>query len=209
MFRDVFLEVTKRLDEYYERREKAIKISRDLLRLAREIINNVHNKDFDRAHQLLLRANDIVEQINSIGKEDPRIIFSGFWTDVTKELAEAAIFKHVMERKLLGRQSKLPSPGDLKISDEAWILGLCEVAGEIKREILLAVRDNNFSLAKGLLSALGEIYSLVSNLAYPHSVLPGIKSRVDYVRNILVASEELVIRMEHEAKVLENLRSKM
>ena len=205
MIKETFVRVKEVLDRYYETREEVIKLVRELLGYSREIVQYVHQKQFDRAIALLDKACRVVKQVNNIGRIEPRVRYSGLWLDTSKEYAEAVIFLNILKAILGNTEVQVPFPEDLGISEEAWILGLCEVAGELKREILLAARENNFALARRILLIIDEIYSCVSSLSYPSAIIPGIKSKVDYVRAILVSSEELIFRLEKEHELLEKM----
>ncbi len=205
MIKETFVRVKEVLDRYYETREEVIKLVRELLGYSREIVQYVHQKQFDHAIALLDKACRVVKQVNNIGRIEPRVRYSGLWLDTSKEYAEAVIFLNILKAILGNTEVQVPFPEDLGISEEAWILGLCEVAGELKREILLAARENNFALARRILLIIDEIYSCVSSLSYPSAIIPGIKSKVDYVRAILVSSEELIFRLEKEHELLEKM----
>ena len=205
MIKETFVRVKEVLDRYYETREEVIKLVRELLGYSREIVQYVHQKQFDRAIALVDKAYRVVKQVNNIGRIEPRVRYSGLWLDTSKEYAEAVIFLNILKAILGNTEVQVPFPEDLGISEEAWILGLCEVAGELKREILLAARENNFALARRILLIIDEIYSCVSSLSYPSAIIPGIKSKVDYVRAILVSSEELIFRLEKEHELLEKM----
>lgn len=205
MIKETFVRVKEVLDRYYETREEVIKLVRELLGYSREIVQYVHQKQFDRAIALVDKACRVVKQVNNIGRIEPRVRYSGLWLDTSKEYAEAVIFLNILKAILGNTEVQVPFPEDLGISEEAWILGLCEVAGELKREILLAARENNFALARRILLIIDEIYSCVSSLSYPSAIIPGIKSKVDYVRAILVSSEELIFRLEKEHELLEKM----
>jgi len=205
MIKETFVRVKEVLDRYYETREEVIKLVRELLGYSREIVQYVHQKQFDHAIALLDKACRVVKQVNNIGRIEPRVRYSGLWLDTSKEYAEAVIFLNILKAILGNTEVQVPFPEDLGISEEAWILGLCEVAGELKREILLAARENNFALARRILLIIDEIYSCASSLSYPSAIIPGIKSKIDYVRAILVSSEELIFRLEKEHELLEKM----
>lgn len=198
MFEEIFEKIRARLDYLYEKREFALKLSRDMLKYLRESMRLAHNKQLKESIAQLNKAKFVMDKIKEVCKAEPRITYSGFWLDVSKEYAETAIFLWILKRCYLNKDESLPTPEKLEVSDEAWILGLCEVVGELKREILTLARRHEFEQAFIFLNIVDEIYMLVSQLSYPSSIIPNLKARIDYVRAILVSAEELLIKLHNE-----------
>lgn len=199
--KSIFSRIKKKLDKYYIMREEAIKLQRDLLRVSREAIQLIHNGKIRRAEEILTEGKELINRINFMGKEEPRIIYSGAWIDASKEYCEALLLLFVVREKGKLENISIPSPDDLGVLEEAWILGLAEVTGELKREILLALNAEKIDLAQAYLNVIKEIYGMISKLAYPGAIIPGIKSKVDYVRSIMLSSEEIIIRFRHEIEL--------
>ena len=198
MLEDVFRRIQRKLYRYFESREGLIREARDVLRFSRESIQLIHQKKYEEAWESLGRAKSLIKKLNEEKLKDPRLKYSGFWLDVSKEFAEAyltfVIVSNVLERK----QLEIPDPEALGILEEAWVLGLCETAGELKREIFMAIESNDFKKARKLLGIINEIYGLVSSLLLPNAIIPNLKARVDYLRSILISSEETLLRLEKE-----------
>lgn len=205
MLEKVFKDVQSKLYDYFELRESLIKESRDIIRLSREAIQFIHHKEYDKAKKLLDKAQSIIRDLNEDELKNPRLKYSGFWLDTTKEFAEAYLTFVIISDILEGKSLKIPTPETLGILEEAWVLGLCEAAGEVKREIFMLIEKNDFKKARKLLGIISEIYGLVSSLLLPNAIIPGLKAKVDYLRSILVSSEELLVRLEKEYEFLENI----
>jgi len=202
MLEKTFKDVQRRLHNYFELRESLIKESRDIIRLSREAIQLIHQKEYDMAKKLLDNAQSAIRRLNEDKLKHPRLKYSGFWLDISKEFAEAYLTFVIISNILEEKNLKIPDPETLGILEEAWILGLCEVAGEIKREIFMLIEKNNFEKARKLLGIISEIYGLVSSLLLPNAIIPGLKAKVDYLRSILISSEEILIRLEKEYEFL-------
>ncbi len=205
MLEKIFDAVRNKLNSYFEQREDLIKESRYILRLSREAIQMTHKGNYIRAYELIIKAKNLVKKLGNEKIRDPRLRFSGFWLDITKEFAEAFFLYVFVSNIVRGENLSVPDPRELGILEEAWVLGLCEAAGELKREMLILAGKNDFRNAKRLLEVTREIYGLVSSLVLPNAVIPGLKSKIDYLRSILISSEELLLRLEKEYDLIQKL----
>lgn len=199
MLEKVFNIVRDRLYRYFEAREELIKMSREIVRSSREAIQLIHKGLFNEARKLIISARNILRSIALERLSDPRLKYSGFWIDVTKEFVEAYLLFIFMDHITGNKEEiEIPFPEELDVSEESWVLGLSETAGELKREMLLLIERNDFDRAKKILEMIREIYGLVSSLLLPNAVIPGLKSKIDYLRAILISSEEMFLRLKKE-----------
>jgi len=207
LFREAFEEVKRKIERYNEKREIMIKKLRDVLRLSREAISKIHMGRRKEAESLLLESKNIIDEIHALAKEEPKLIFSGIFIDIAKEFVEAVLLLQIINRLANKTDIPIPSSNNLGVPDEAWILGLCEVTGELKREILIALGKQDISLSYKLLNVIREIYDLVASLSFPGSIIPHLKAKIDYVRSILISSEELIVRLKSEREILRELKN--
>ena len=108
-------------------REQALPASREVIRFSANAIRAVHRGEFEEARQLLDRAAQRLKDTEAIREENPEIYFAGFMIDARKEYTEA----HVTLAVLSGQ--KLPKPQDLGVEPSAFLNGMAEVIGEVRR----------------------------------------------------------------------------
>ena len=115
-------------------RETALTASRTLIRMSANAIRAVHRHDLDRARQLLAEARAIRDEAVLALKGHPDIEYAGFLHDAQKEFAEASA-----TLALLG-EGRLPAPEDLGVEYAAYLNGIAEAVGELRRYLLDRLR---------------------------------------------------------------------
>jgi translin len=79
----------------------------------------------------------------------------------------------------------LPSPLELSVAPAAFLNGLAEAAGELRRYVLDRLRRGDTERCEILLQAMDDIYSLLITLDYPDALTGGLRRTTDITRGIL------------------------
>lgn len=197
-------EVKDRLDSYLALREEGIKQSRTVIERSRKLIVEIHNRadSIKKSKEKLLEA---FHRVQKKMKEDPRLKYAGFWRHAMQELTEAITLYDLITSLLRQEKPQLPAPHEIGVTDKAFILGLADVPGELKREVLHYIKDEDFKNAEKLLGFIDTIYQKLMKFDYPHSVLPGFKKKRDVTRQISLSTHETLIKSEKEAKLRQSL----
>ncbi|MHA1590802.1 MAG: hypothetical protein ACTSVA_09450 [Candidatus Njordarchaeales archaeon] len=196
-FSNIMKKVISHLEKIFNEREILIRECRKVFPMIRDVFKYAHRRELEKAFERIQEATKKIEEIAEFVSNRKELISSGIWTDLEREYVEAMIFLQIL-RKCLDKEETddILSPWALKVEITSWILGLCEVAGELKRQILLSVHNEEFDVAWCFLRWIRKIYEEVSKLSFPSSIIPNLKAKVDYVRNMLISSEEILIRVE-------------
>jgi translin len=99
--------------------------------------------------------------------------------DAQKELAEGNITMALVTGK------DLPGPEELGVDAAAYLNGLGEAVGELRRYLLDDVRRGDFSRGEELLFAMDEVYSILVTMDFPDAVTGGLRRITDVVRGVL------------------------
>jgi translin len=67
----------------------------------------------------------------------------------------------------------------------AWLNGLSEVIGELRRYILDLLRRGDYDRCEGLLSQMDDMYSLLVTIDYPDAITGNLRRATDVARSIL------------------------
>jgi len=167
------------LDAKHKAREQALPLTREVVRLSANAIRNVHRGNFDAADELLAKAKANLEHTEA-GLQDHRDIFyAGFVHDAQKEFAEA----HTTLALIAGRP--LPTPDALGVMGAAYLNGIGETVGELRRHLLDALRSGDIQHCEEALDAMGDIYGVLVTMDYPEAVTAGLRRTADAMRGIL------------------------
>ena len=162
-----------------EYRDEILKIQRELIRCASLSISALHRGEFDRAYEILKSADGVIEEKRPVFDLCPELYFSGYFLDAQKELAEA----HIAYALITG--NPLPDPDDLKIEYSAYVNGMGEAIGEIRRYILDKMRSDSFENGEAFLDMMEELYCLLISLDYPDAITRGLRRTADIARSII------------------------
>jgi translin len=162
-----------------EAREKALRSCRQVIRYSADAIRAVHRQEHDKARQLLDAARALLEELNRNLAEHGRLLYSGFVHDAHKEFAEGNITLAL----IVG--GDLPTPDELGVSNVAYLDGLGESVGELRRYILDSLRRGDFSRCEELLTIMDEIYGILITMDFPELLAHGLRRTTDAVRGVV------------------------
>lgn len=171
--------VREHLDAKHQAREQALALSRDVVRLSANAIRSVHRKEFGPARDLLDQARNNLAEIESALAGQADIMHAGYVHDAQKEFAEANTTLALIAGELL------PTPADLKITGAAYLNGIGETIGELRRHLLDELRAGDLERCEEALAAMGDIYDMLMTMDYPEAVTSGLRRTSDAMRGIL------------------------
>lgn len=161
-------------------REKALRLCREIIRHSANAIRIVHRREYAEAKQLLQSASALIQELNqAITNNQKDLLYAGFIHDAQKEFAEASVTLSIINSELL------PSPEKLQISYPAYLNGIGEATGELRRYLLDSLRQNDFSRCEELLSTMDDIYAILVTMDFPDAITYGLRRTTDNVRGIL------------------------
>jgi len=174
-------------------REKALPLCREVIRHCSNAIRAVHRQEFDQAKELLQSARNLVNQAKEAIAGYNELSNTGFLRDAQKEFAEGSITLALVT----GNQP--PTPDELGIDFSAYLNGLGEAVGELRRYLLDSMRKGDLSRGEELLSAMDDIYNILVTIDFPDAITGGLRRTTDVVRSILEKTRSdltLVIRQK-------------
>ena len=172
----------KRLEARHEAREQALAASRDAIRAAANAIRAVHRVEQDRAAALLAEAREHLATAVRVSQPHPEVRHAGFVADAAKEVAEAELTRAALSGAQPGAQ--LPGPDEIAVDDVAWLHGLAETVGELRRASLDRVRSGDLDAGERYLDLMQEILSALATIDVPDGLSRGLRRATDAARAI-------------------------
>ena len=160
-------------------RDRTLARSRELIRHCASAIRATHRGEDEQTQILLSTAREVAAEMLDEDQQYPDVRFAGYTQDALKELAEA----HLTRAIILGEP--LPTPESLNVEYAAYLNGLAEAAGELRRFALDALRRGNVPLAEKILGHMEDIYSMLVTVDFPSAITGGLKRSTDMVRGVL------------------------
>ncbi len=183
-----------------EAREKALPLCRDAIRHCSNAIRAVHRQEFEQAENLLQSARNILTEAEWAVAAHSELSNAGFIRDAQKELAEGNITLALVTGKTL------PEPDELGVDASAYLNGLGEAVGELRRYLLDSMRRGDLARGEEMLTTMDDIYSVLVNMDFPDAITGGLRRTTDIVRGVLektrsdltlsVAQKEVEARLE-------------
>lgn len=173
---DIAADLEAYLDEKDRVREDMLRRSREVLKLSARTIAAMHRGAFVDGD--VLRIIDMTRELREDLEVHKDIWHSGALEGALQEAAEAAIVHALM------RGERLPHPDDLSVTVPAYLLGLCDSVGELRRFTLTALKEGHYPEAEKHLESMDRIYDVVSQYHYPKAIVP-VKVKQDQIRGII------------------------
>lgn len=160
-------------------REQALVISRQVIRNSANAIRAVHRNDFSEASRLILEASGLLTETDRIRTDNPEIYYAGFLSDARKEFTEANITLAVISG------GDIPDSEKLGVDPPAYLNGMAEVIGELRRYILDSLRSDDIGRCEEFMELMDEIYGILVTVDFPEAVTGGLRRSTDAMRGVL------------------------
>lgn len=160
-------------------REKVIPLCRETIRHCGNVIRAIHRQEFDQAKKLLKSARSRLSEVEPGSSGYSELIYAGLVRDAQKEFAEASI------TLALVTGNPLPDPDELGVDAVAYLNGMGEAVGELRRYLLDSMRQGNLSRGEELLAAMDDIYNALVTMDFPDAITGGLRRTTDMVRGVL------------------------
>tara|TARA_Y100000590_G_C15641670_1_gene985207 strand:- start:676 stop:1284 length:609 start_codon:yes stop_codon:yes gene_type:complete len=187
--------ISKSLKTSNESREFLIKNTRDVVILCSHSIIAAHKGDLKLARQKIKKA----ESVLKVNQKKAKNEFKKYLITPEQEFVEAHSFLAIVENK------EIPSLKSLKVSEEAYILGLLDCIGELKRFVLDNIRNGQLKKADRIFNVMENLYQTLYPFAMYDKIVREARRKLD-VNRVLVEETRAVIteeiRRNHFVKAL-------
>ncbi len=160
-------------------RDGALTRARQLVRACAHAIRADHRDDHAQAAERLEAARSLADALRRDLAAFPDLYFAGYTQDALKEFAEASIVHALVNG------GDLPAPEDLGIPASAYVRGLAEAIGELRRRTLDLLRHGYSPETERLLGLMDDIYAVLVTMDYPDAVTYGLRRLTDIARSLL------------------------
>jgi len=167
------------LEEKSAARDRALQTSRTLIRHCAHAIRAIHRDEVAPAREHLAEARRLTALLRDELGPYPDLYAAGYTQDALKEYAEA----NLVAALVVGEA--YPEPEALGVEPAAYLAGLGEAAGELRRRTLDVLRRDDLAEAERLLAAMDDIYDLLVTVDYPDAITGGLRRITDMVRGVV------------------------
>jgi translin len=173
---------TARLDETHRAREVGLRNCRRIIRASANAIRAFHRGEGEAFAGLVAEASGLLTETMEVLADHPDILHAGFVHDAAKEYAEAVL------TSTLALGGSLPSPDDLGVAVPAYLNGLGEAVGELRRRMLDLLRSGDLDAAETTLGTMDEVVEVLASIDYPDGMTGGLRRTTDVARALVERS---------------------
>ena len=183
----IFAKLRKEMIERDELREELIVKSRPILKSSKETIYALHKNDAAAAKKALDEAKKGIDSLRDLATIDV-----GAYNAALQEYAEAVTYYYfVKENRLIGNN-------ELKIDAENYLLGLCDLTGELSRRAVFSVVNEKFSEV----SKIQDFVEVIHNEFLEFELRNGeIRRKADSIKWNLKKIEEIMYDLKIRGKI--------
>ncbi len=185
-----------------ERRDRLLKESRDVITSSSRAIISVHHGMMKDAARELSEARTLLISLKKSGAGP----VSRYLISPETEYVEASAVLALAQGKAI------PSRNALDASPEAYLLGLLDTVGELKRLVLDSIMGGKMVKAKGYFAIMEDLYSICSPMAVYDHVVNGTRRKIDVARMLVEDTRGLMteeVRRESVNSSLARLQKKL
>jgi translin len=155
---------------------------RKCTRLSKTAIFHLHKMRLEDAEVTLGEVKELFRKLVTLTTSYPELMYMGIVEAAFEEYTEAQIFLALIkeERFINNNEIGVPLP--------AYVLGLADVIGELRRQTLDCLRRNEIGKAEKNLEIMETIYVELINLDEANIVVQGLRRKCDVARHVLEAT---------------------
>jgi translin len=164
-----------RFSDQLERRDRVLKETRDIISASSRSIINVHTGRMKEAEKELAGAKS---QLRALKKSSDGSVARYLISPEAEYVEATAVLA-------LAKGKPIPSMASLEASPEAYLLGLLDTVGELKRLVLDSILQRKPARSKRYFEVMQDLYSICSPLAVYDHVVNGARRKIDVARMLV------------------------
>jgi len=202
-------EISSRIRENFEIkdriREEGLKISREIVRECRIASFAIHGKNFEKASNSIEAAGKALKTLTARFEGHSDIYHAGFVDHAQQEYSEVAVLYSLLRDE--GEMQNIPSPDDLGVEYAAYLNGLGDVVGELRRHVLDLIREESFEEAEVFLGIMENIHAVLMDFDYPDAITGGLRRKTDVSRSLIEKTRGDVVNSIQQKKLERAMKS--
>jgi translin len=162
--------ITKILEKEEREQDELLRLSREIVRGCSVAIKCIHSKELKSCEKQMAAVEKLVGRMREADG------FDNIQLQAYQEYAEARVLLSIIERK------DIPTYEELGITFKAYLLGLLDCIGELRREMLEELKRRDKKKADYYFSKMDELYEALLPLKFSNSILPNFRRKQDVAR---------------------------
>jgi len=175
--------IVKTLSDKEKRQDQIIPLTREIIRDCALAIKAVHASELGEAEAKLAEIEPKIKKLHSLDEELENVSQQCY-----QEYAEIKCLDAIMRRK------PIPSFEELGIESIAWLSGLADCVGELRRAVQLALSDGKKEDAEYYFGKMNAIYENLMVIKFSSSLVGPLKHKQDVIRGQIEQARSEMLR---------------
>ncbi|MFC1768816.1 hypothetical protein ACFLZX_03560 [Nanoarchaeota archaeon] len=179
-----FQKVKDLFNKFEKDREQLIGISREVVRLSKQLIYAIHRDDTKQSEKFYNEINKKFADMKKLPNKNPLLSSQGSLKVAIQEYVEAIGYYEFRKTK------KLPKYSDEYINVEYYLSGLCDLVGELTRKATYSSINQEFDKVLDIRVAVEKIYEHLLHFDFRNSDLrrsfDGLKYEIKKVNDLVL-----------------------
>src|SRR5919112_2385555 len=188
--------IQNELQSLESRREHLIKESRDIVILCSQSIISIHQGNIQESQLKLDKAKNLYLSLKTLAQDD----LSRYLSMSEQELVEAHLLMNLV------KDESLSGIDEIGVSSQAYLFGILDCIGEIKRMVYDMVRLDRYDQAEYLFTVMQEIYSKIYPFSIYDNIVSGIRKKLDICKILIENTRELITEEARRSIIIESLK---
>lgn len=164
-------EIEKKLQDMEKRQDVVLQLSREVIRDCAKAIKSIHLNDMPQCELLLKQIDAKVSELKKADED-----FGHISANCYQEVVEVKVLYALMKKK------EIPALKELNVDYIAYLTGLADATGELRRALQLSLRAGKKEDAEFYFQKMNEIYDNLMTLKYSSSLVGPLKRKQDVLR---------------------------
>jgi translin len=182
-----FGEILKQFNDADSQRELLIKKTRDVLKFSKQLIYSLHREDLSAAKSLVSEIKTSFEELKKIAEKSPELRYSGSYKISAQEYVEAMCYYGFVT------ENRIPTHKELKIEPSFYLLGLCDLTGELVRKAINDAIKGRWDSSLKIKEVVEELYGELLKFDFRESE---IRKKFDSIKYDLKKLEDVVLSIK-------------
>lgn len=187
-----FAQLQQQLSSNDAARDKLIIKSREVVKLSKKIIYAVHLGHIHRAEKLHDQIKKELDTVQKLASTNPALKYSGSVTIAEQEFVEAVCFLDFV------KSGKVTPHAQLNVDAESYLLGLCDLTGELLRNGINASIKENYAETVRIKDVVSELYGEFMQFEFRNGDL---RRKFDSIKYALNKLEDVVLELKLKGKI--------
>jgi translin len=175
-FQDIASEIEKKLIESDKARDDLMSLSRTILKCSGQSIENFHRKQLDKAKSKIEEAEGALKIVNELQKNQQENYRIGIVSAAMQEYAEAKLLNELFTA------GKIPNYEKINVTEAAYLLGVADLIGELRRYILEKLVEGEIEEARKYYETMKELYATFMQVECGKNLVSDFRRKKDIAR---------------------------